>query len=288
MPNRLALGTAQFGMSYGITNRSGQVRADEAGRILRAAREAGIDTLDTAIAYGESEHLLGSIGVKDWRVITKIGEPLADHDSGGVRGAVLASLQRLRIERLGGLLLHRSETLHGKRGRQLWSELTALRAEGVIEKIGVSIYDPDELAPIVAEYSLDLVQAPFNILDRRLYTSGWLDRLKAAGSEVHARSVYLQGLLLLKPEALPVRFEAWRPLWRRWHGWLANRGYTPLEGCIGFAVTQPLIDRIVIGTENVVQLQEAVAAANTPILDFPDDLVSTDIDLISPVRWRTA
>jgi aryl-alcohol dehydrogenase-like predicted oxidoreductase len=288
MPSRLALGTAQFGMSYGITNRSGQVRADEAGEILRAACEAGIDTLDTAIAYGESEHLLGCIGVKDWRVITKIGEPPVDHDSGWVRSAVLASLQRLRIERLGGLLLHRPETLHGERGRQLWSELTALRDEGVIEKIGVSIYDPDELAPIAAEYPLDLVQAPFNILDRRLFTSGWLERLKAAGSEVHARSIYLQGLLLLEPEALPVRFDAWRPLWRRWHGWLASRGFTPLEGCIGFALAQPLIDCIVIGTENAMQLRQAVAAANTLILDFPDDLVSTDLDLISPVRWRTA
>ena len=288
MPSRLALGTAQFGMSYGVTNRTGQVTTDEAARILDDARHAGIDTLDTAMAYGESEQRLGDIGVAGWRVFTKLGDAPRDHPVGWVRAAVTASLDRLGIDRLAGLLLHRSQVLTGTQGRDVWKELTVLQDEGVIDRIGVSIYDPDELAALAAEYPLDVVQAPFNILDRRLATSGWLDRLHADGTEVHTRSAYLQGLLLLRPDALPTAFAAWRPLWQRWHDWLSGSGHSALDACISFALAHPQIDRVVIGVENTKQLGEAVAAAAMTINGLPDDLASTDLDLISPVRWRKA
>lgn len=287
MPSKLALGTAQFGMPYGITNGSGQVPAGEVARILDDARRYGMDTLDTAMAYGEAEQCLGEVGVSGWRVFTKLGTVAASRPAGWVQEAVESSLERLGIERLSGLLVHRSHMLAGVRGRALWYELSALRDEGLVEKIGVSIYDPGELAPLIEQHPLDVVQAPFNVLDRRLATSGWLDRLQAAGCEVHTRSAYLQGLLLLPPDALPPAFESWRHLWLRWHDWLVNSGYTPLEACLAFALAQPT-DRVVIGVEDRCQLHEAVRAADMTITDLPDDLVSTDLDLISPVRWRRA
>ena len=288
MPSKLGLGTVQFGLPYGITNQGGQVSREEAQRTLDAARAAGIDTLDTAIAYGESELRLGDLGVSDFRVVTKLGEPPADESNIGswVAASVAGSLERLRIERLAGLLLHRSQSLLDEDGAALYEALQSLKSRGLVEKIGVSIYDPEELDRL-SPFSFDLVQAPFSIVDRRLATSGWLERLHASGTEVHTRSAFLQGLLLLEPEALPEAFTAWRPLWARWATWLQQNRLTALEGAVGFVAAQRAVDRVIIGVENSRQLLDAVAACNSQIEEIPDELASTDLDLISPVRWRT-
>lgn len=290
MPSRLALGTVQFGLSYGITNTSGQVDAEEIARILHLGRAAGMDTLDTATAYGESEHRLGDAGVQDWRVVTKLGEPPPDTVSitDWVHAQVHASLVRLRLDRLAALLLHQSAALHGARGLELYQALQTLKRDGVVERIGVSIYDPEELAALDGAFALDLVQAPYNVLDRRMVTSGWLARLKTRGVEVHTRSAYLQGLLLLDAEALPRAFAQWRPLWREWNAWLARRQYTAVQACIGFVCAQPDIDRVVVGVENQRQLQEAIQASTTILDNLPGGFACSDLKLINPARWRIA
>jgi hypothetical protein len=290
MPSRLALGTVQFGMSYGVTNTSGQVDAEEIARILDVGRAAGMDTLDTAIAYGDSERRLGDAGVQDWRVVTKLGEPPPDTGSltAWVRAEVRASLAKLRLDRVAGLLVHRSAALHGARGEELYEALQALKRDRVVEKIGVSIYDPEELTALDGGPALDLVQAPYNVVDRRIVSSGWLARLKARGVEVHTRSAYLQGLLLLGAEALPRTFEPWRPLWREWNAWLAGRQYTAVQACLGFVCAQPGIDRVVVGVENERQLQDAIRASTTVLDNLPGGFACSDLELINPARWRIA
>lgn len=290
MPSRLALGTVQFGMSYGVTNTSGQVDAEQVARILALGRAAGMDTLDTATAYGDSEQRLGDAGVQGWRVVTKLGEPPRDAESlaDWVRAEVRTSLARLKLERLAGLLLHRSAALQGARGQEMFEALHTLKRDGVVEKIGVSIYDPEELAALDGAHTLDLVQAPYNVLDRRIVTSGWLARLKTHGVEVHARSVYLQGLLLLDAESLPRAFEPWRPLWREWNTWLARQQYTAVQACIGFVCAQPGIDRVVVGVANERQLQAALSASTSVLENLPGGFACSDLELINPARWRTA
>jgi aryl-alcohol dehydrogenase-like predicted oxidoreductase len=290
MPSRLALGTVQFGMSYGVTNTSGQVEAEEIARILDLGRAAGMDTLDTAIAYGDSEQRLGDAGVQGWRVVTKLGAPPPDTGSlaDWLQAAVGASLAKLKLDRLAGLLVHRSAALLGRRGQQLLEALQTLKRDGVVEKIGVSIYDPEELAVLDDALALDLVQAPYNVLDRRIVTSGWHARLKAHGVEVHTRSAYLQGLLLLEAEALPPVFEQWRPLWREWNAWLAHQQYTAVQACLGFVCAQPGIDRVVIGVENERQLHDAIRASATVLDNLPDGFACSDLELINPARWRIA
>lgn len=287
MPSRLALGTVQFGLPYGIANRTGQVSPLEVARILRVVRAAGIDTLDTAAAYGESEERLGAAGISDLRVISKIGEPPDDKAQirSWVFASVRAALQRLRTHRLAGLLLHRSTSLIGLNGQVFYDAICAVKQEGLVEKIGVSIYDPEELQAI-AGCSLDLVQAPFNVLDQRIATSGWLTRLKASGVEVHTRSAFLQGLLLLREEDLPPHFDRWRPLWRRWDDWVNSRGVSRTQACISFVMGQTEIDRVIVGVESSDQLREVICASNENISELPVGFESNEFDLISPARWR--
>ncbi len=288
MNNRLALGTVQFGLPYGIANQSGQVSRDETKAILDHAWAAGLDTLDTAIAYGESEQRLGEIGVGQWQVISKlpaIPEPCTNV-AVWVQDSVLGSLGRLRIPRLRGLLLHRPQQLLGPQGDALYRALGAVRDQGKVEKIGVSIYNPDELDVLWPHYQFDLVQAPFNIMDRRLATSGWLARLHQAGTEVHIRSVFLQGLLLMEAARRPATFNRWQPLWDQWHHWLDDQALTPLQACLSFAISQPEINRVVVGVDSLKHLQEIVAASNAAgALKFPNKLESTNLDLINPSKW---
>jgi aryl-alcohol dehydrogenase-like predicted oxidoreductase len=286
--SRLALGTVQFGLTYGIANRDGQVSPAEAARILACGREHGLDTLDTAAAYGESERRLGEIGVGDWRVVSKL--PPLPQDCRDVHAWVersaLASLERLRIPVLYGLLVHRSADLASARGAELFSALQELKRGGLVCRVGASVYAPEELETLMQRFALELVQAPFNIVDRRLETSGWLRRLKADGTEVHTRSVFLQGLLLLSADARPAQFARWQELWSAWDRWLAGTGRSGAEACLGFALRHPEIDRVVIGVDSAAQLAAAVAAGLPLPEDPPAEISCADPELVEPSHWR--
>lgn len=285
---RLALGTAQFGLPYGVANQVGRISRREAERILDYAWSAGLETLDTAIAYGDSEQRLGQIGIERWHVVSKLpAVPESCTDvAGWVEGSVTASLNRLKIKKLRGLLLHRPRQLLRASGHALYAALDALKTQGVVEKIGVSIYDPEELSALWPHFRLDLTQVPFNILDRRFATTGWLVRLKRAGIEVHARSVFLQGLLLMDSANRPSYFQPWQSLWDQWHGWLAENKTSPLYTCLRYALTHPAIDRVIIGVDSLKHLQDNLAVAEETGIEPPAYLQSTDRDLINPSRWQ--
>ena len=152
-------------------------------------------------------------------------------------------------------------------------------------KIGVSIYAEDELTDICSRYAIDIIQAPFNIFDRRIASSGWLERLSRQGVEVHTRSAFLQGLLLMPSNIRPTKFQRWQNLWTRWDAWLLENNISPLAACVCFALSQTGIDRVVIGVDSPEQLQEILAAANGKMPEIPANLFSNDLNLINPSRW---
>lgn len=286
--NRLALGTVQFGLKYGVANRGERVSIAEAKRILQLSRDSGMDTVDTAIAYGDSEARLGEAGVQDLHVITKL-PAIPDHCPDvkqWVRQSVDESLGRLKVDRLEGLLLHRPLELLTPAGGALYKSLQQLKRDGLVNKIGISIYDPAELDAVCKNHSIDLVQAPFHVLDRRLIESGWMDRLVAQGTELHVRSVFLQGLLLMSAADRPPYFAQWKPLWQQWDQWLEERKMHPLAACLGYALSFPQIAKIVVGVDRREQLSSIVASAQSAAIDWPKDLFSDDRNLLDPSRWK--
>ncbi len=287
---RIALGTAQFGLSYGIANTAGQVQRDEVGAILALASARAIDTLDTAVAYGRSEQVLGDAGVQGWRVISKL-PALPDHCpdvAGWVAVQVSDILKRLRIDRLHGLLLHRPDQLLDSNGKALYDALLAQRACGRVEKIGVSIYGPEELDRLFERMRFDIVQSPFNVIDDRLTQSGWMDRLHASGCELHVRSVFLQGLLLMDNKSRPTQFDRWQTLWDQWQRWLLDSGLTALQACLRHALSIPQIARVVVGVDSLAQFEQILEAADGELPALPIGLKSHDPDLINPGRWVRA
>lgn len=284
---KLALGTAQFGMQYGVANHAGQPSEVEVKQILKIASSHGINTLDTAIVYGDCEERLGRIGVPNWQIISKL--PVFESDSSNiyeeVRAVVRESLQRLGVERIYGLLLHRPEQLLEKNGDALYRALEQVKKDGLIQKTGISIYDPASLEIILPNFNFDLVQTPFSPFDQRVILSGWAARLKSLGIELHVRSIFLQGLLLMQNGKRPNQFDRWSPLWTRWHEWLHDMHITALQACLGFVASFPQIDRILVGVENASQLLEIVEGIQRPNLVIPDEFCSTDLDLINPANW---
>lgn len=285
---RMALGTVQFGMNYGVANQSGQVATEEAAAILACAYSAGFDTLDTAVAYGESEAQLGQMGVGDWQIISKLAplpQDTLDVDA-WVSASVLGSLARLKVSFLDGLLLHRAADILGPQGQALYRALIGLKAQGLVKKIGISIYQPDELGAIFDQMYFDVVQAPFSIFDRRLVESGWLNRLHDLGVEVHVRSVFLQGLLLMPFAERPAKFQRWHSLWAEWDQWLLSNKLSPIEACLRYVLAFSEIHRVIVGVTTAVQLKEILSASSGVLPPVPAELQSTDVALLNPSNWH--
>lgn len=286
--SRLALGTAQFGMNYGVANRSGQVSSDEVASILKLARKRGVDTLDTAMDYGSSELALGANQVSDFSVITKLSalpDDVADVD-GWVQTKMAASLARLRLDCVDGLLLHRPHQLLGAHGQSLSDALQRLKSEGLVKKIGVSIYSPDELDTVLQACPIDLVQAPFNLVDRRLHASGWMDKLHQSGIEIHVRSAFLQGVLLMPPSSIPEKFARWSATWGKWHDWLRATGASAVNACLGFTLSFPQISRVVVGVDSAMQFEQLLEAAQAPAVATWPSIGLDDEMLVNPAKWN--
>lgn len=287
---RVALGTVQFGLPYGVANPSGQVSPTEAKDMLRYASASGVDTLDTAISYGDSETRLGQLGVDDFRIVTKIPPLPADCVDVGawVKRQARLSLRRLNVRSLYGLLLHRPDDLLGSQGATVYRSLCELREQGLVRKIGISVYSLADLSTIVARFRIDLIQAPFNLVDRRLHATGWLRRLKSDGIEVHVRSVFLQGLLLMPQRELPPQFAKWNGLFGKWYAWLAASEVSPIHACLAFALAFEGIDRVIVGADNLRQLEEIISASlRLPSNAMFPDIQSSDQGLINPSCWSS-
>ena len=286
---KLALGTAQFGLDYGLSNTSGQVKIPEVKSILEEAKKYNIDTLDTAIAYGNSESVLGEIGVDKFNVVTKlppIPKDISDIDL-WVNNQVKSSLKKMHIDGVSGLLLHKSSDLLEASKMQLFDSLCKLKDDGIVNKIGVSIYNPDELDAIESHgIKIDIIQAPFNILDRRLESSGWLHKLNLAGIEVHTRSVFLQGLLLQKKEQRNPYFNKWNNYFKIFDEWVKDTRQTPLGASLNFSNSYKSINKVIVGVQNKTQLTEILASISQGSqFSVPSELEIDDLMLINPSNW---
>ncbi len=289
---KFGLGTVQFGLPYGATNREGQVSQAVAGEMLRLAWARGIDLLDTAAAYGNSESVLGQLAdpSRPFRLISKTLPLTGEIGQTGLEAVAQAfnnSLTHLKVDCLDAVLVHHANNLLGAGGEHLYRLLMDWQEAGQVRRIGVSVYTGDELERLLAKYRLDLVQLPLNVFDQRLPKAGWIARLHEAGIEVHARSLFLQGVLLAAPDSLPLHLQVLAPQVADFQQSAAIQGLSPAAACLAYAAAQG-IDYGIIGALNVNQLAalcdahgQAAAATGVDWSRFALD----DESLINPARW---
>jgi len=284
--SKLVLGTVQLGMPYGVGNTSGQPDREEAFRILDYAYAGGINTFDTASAYGSAEALLGEWIAsrsleKDVYVITKIRGDAAE----GVRADIESSLQRLQLEKLDGCLLHMPQAMHDP---NTVGDLEEAKRSGVIAHIGVSIYEPQDALRAV-EAGIEYIQVPYNVFDQRLDRTDFFQKAASAGSIVFARSVFLQGLLLMEPKNVPAHLFAALPHLERFRGLATAHGASPLQAALSYVLQRDGIDHVVFGVESLNQLNEILATKemNEKLLEeLNREFKHIDESILNPALWK--
>ena len=287
--SKIALGTVQFGIDYGVNSVGGQVTPEEVKKILSYAHSKNIDLLDTAPAYGNSEKILGRMDISSFKVVTKTRHfdslEIKNNDVKLLDNDFHHSVKDLIQDSVYGVLIHNADDLLKPGAEKLFDQLQELKQAEKIVKIGVSVYDRSQLQPILDNFDIDLVQLPFNILDRRMIDSGMLATLQSKGIEVHVRSIFLQGLLLMSEKNRPDKFKRWSVLWRIWHEWLNDNKITALEATTRYAVSIPEISKVLVGVDTVDQLKEIVVASSGVLPDIPPEMLTNDVDLLNPSNW---
>lgn len=286
---RLALGTVQFGLDYGIANQEGQASLAVASDIINKASNAGLDTIDTAIGYGDSEEILGNIGIEKFKIISKL--PALSSNSIKIQEwvdqQIQASLSRLGVSRIYGFLLHHPEDLLSEFGNELYDALLNLKQQSIVQKIGISVYTPHEVDAILNKFQIDLIQLPFNILDRRFLNQGYFKIFKDRGIEIHTRSAFLQGILLMPHDDIPKNFNKWNEIWKRWFSWQKETGCSALQACLAYNMSVPEIDRVLVGVQSVDQMNQILHyMSRLNISEFPEFNNVSD-ELINPSKWTS-
>ena len=287
--SKLALGTVQFGTDYGI-NSGIKVDPNEVTNIINCARNNDISLLDTAQLYGSSEKVLGDINTQDFDIVTKSRgfdqEAITEKEAVFVINDLHKSLKLLKQKSLYAFLVHHGEDLLKPGGEMIFNQLQTLKKQGLVNKIGISAYIDNQLIEIIDRFDIDIIQLPMNILDSRLINNGLLKKIYAKGIEIHTRSVFLQGLLLMDLDKRPKYFERWSSLWKFWNEWLADNKLTPLEASIRYMISKPEISRVLVGVDNKDQLQSIINAVDGNLPPIPKELSTNDPDLLNPGNWK--
>ena len=292
--DRLILGTAQLGSSYGIANRSGKPDADTAFSIIKTALEVGINSFDTAQDYGDSENLLGRsflrLGCTEKvKVVTKLSSQINHSSQKDIETAVLSTLGRLGVPALEGLLLHREDLL------DVWHEdlgktLQTLRRRGWIRQFGISVYAPLRALEALKTDGLDIIQVPSNIFDRRFEKIGFFEQAAAFGKSVYVRSAFLQGLVFLDPTDVPQKVEFASEVLHDFQGLMERHHYRRNELALGYIRRACPEAKVIFGAETAKQIIDNLNAwraelTDECIKDIQRTFDKVDEKILNPVHW---
>ena len=284
--SRLGLGTVQFGQAYGISNRTGRVSKENVRVILDLAAAGGVSTLDTAAGYGDAEDVLGTLAyaTRPFHIVTKtIG---LENGLDAVVARARQSSRLLNRRPIDLLLVHSAHDLLMPDGPALWKALLRLRDDGLYRGIGISAYVDDDPVALARRFRPAAMQVPLSILDQRLVVNGALAALKALGVEVHARSLFLQGLLFLPEDKLPPNLRGAAGSLKKLRARIAQAGTTPLAAALAFALGRPEVDIAVVGVTTQEELEEILSAAKAPAPQVDWASCALDDDLVlTPSRW---
>ena len=279
--SKLVIGTAQFGLDYGITNHDGQVPINEVKKILNFAKKNNINTLDTASNYGNSEDVLGKICVGDYHIITKTTS--LKNGANEVIKNFHHSLKKIKKTKVKGLLVHNIEEVKDSQFSVVFKQLNELKRQGLVEKIGFSTYTPKQIDFLLNNFDFDLVQLPFNVFDNRLIQGGQLKALKKKKIEIHARSIFLQGLLL-DFNNLSDYFLTWKNEFDVYQDVVKESSLSKLEYALNFVLSIKEIDKVLVGVNSKKELKEIVQSVKDK--EELNAYSIDDINLLNPSLWK--
>tara|TARA_A100001011_G_scaffold387547_1_gene465509 strand:+ start:2720 stop:3568 length:849 start_codon:yes stop_codon:yes gene_type:complete len=281
---KIALGTVQWGLDYGIANTSGMPSNDELKTIFELAKKAGIVLFDTAVQYGDAEKRVGQFSSPKSKIITKVG---SFSKGNSLDYQLENSFNNLRRECIYGCLFHNINELNEDKG--LWKELLAYKKESKIKKIGYSLYDPSELHDLLETgFVPDILQFPYSILDRKF--EPYLELLKEKGVEIHIRSVFLQGLYFKPINELDSKYADLKQSLREIQHIGKENNLSMLELALCYVIQNKSIDYAVLGAETSHQLTQIISASKQKLSQKTiDDIKSIKLEnqtMLNPVNWK--
>lgn len=300
---KLALGTVQFGLSYGISNTVGKVSEIEATKILSSLQAHNVDLLDTAQAYGSSEVVLGNFfseySSDNLRIVTKtlpLRLPrITTKDVDSVKLALSQSLKKLHKKSVYACLVHHSGDIMVPGGDALFQELHIWKALGLLQKVGVSVYSPEELETVFELYGshapipFDCIQIPSNVLDQRFLGTRLLNDLRKKGVEIHVRSAFLQGLLLMDLEKIPDYFLSIHAHLLAYRSFLNKHTLAPIDAALGYLEQSKEVDYVIAGVSSYEEFRQITDTFNKlkflPQLDYKEFAIQ-DERILNPSLWK--
>ena len=282
MFNKIIIGSAQFGLNYGYNNLSTPIKLKEIEKIIELAHNYKINKIDTAISYGNSEKIIGSLKLNNWDIFTKI--PSIPNNIKNIETWISnnleKSLENLKIDKHKGVLFHDTKQLK-KITEKI--NISKIKKKFEFDYFGLSIYDIEDFFCLNSKYNFDVIQVPYNIFDRQIESK--IKKIKEMNIIVQARSIFLQGVLLTKFNKLNKYFHKWNSIFYCWENWLQKKGLNHLEGCLSLIKNDNTIDYVVIGIKNSIELKTIISTLKHNLPKPPKYLSSNSKHLINPTNW---
>lgn len=286
MRAKLILGTVQFGLPYGINNHTGLLPEDRVNDILNRAFELGIETLDTAAAYGEAERRIGSFQKnqdKKFKIISKFSK----NSDQNWEISLYRSLQKLKLERLETIMFHSFDAYNENKSNL--KDILCLKNK-LFKKLGVSVYTNQELMALKDDVEIDVLQLPYNLLDNEQQRGQILKKLKESGKEIHTRSCFLQGLFFMDEKNLPGNLKHLEPYLRKIKNLAKEHDLEAGHLAMQYVVNKKYIDAVLFGVDSVKQLEQNIYWAKKAIPEAVfveiDNIKVKDTNLLNPSEWR--
>lgn len=295
---KLCLGTVQFGISYGLKGRR-PPSMDEAMEMMTYAVANGVDAFDTAAAYGSAEEIVGEFVRRRLcprdkiQIITKFGMDIFDHEGDAsarqkIRDAACRSIKRLQTDYVDAFLCHVPAAVYDQ---DVVEGLNALKQEGLARHVGITAYEVEDASACAANPTLDFLQIPLSVLDQRMASRKVIAQCETTGTVVHARSAFVQGLLLMDVNSVPRHLAGCVPVLREFSRLCADNGVDKRQVAISYVKRQRGVAGLVFGVHDMVQLQETISAFNANVdVAIVDETTRrfSDIDanLFMPNKWR--
>lgn len=286
--NKLCFGTANFVKNYGI-NKSEGYNQKKVKIILNLLKQNKIKYIDTAINYKNVERKIGKFNLNFFEIYTKIPEipkKIKNIDL-WIHNQITLSLKKTNKFFFEGVFLHNPEDLLKNKNKQIFNTLETLKKQKKIKKIGVSVYDLKTLKRIIKEFKIDIIQIPYNLFDRGQKKKELLNILKKNKIEIHARSIFLQGVLLMDSNKLPQRLKKWKNKFIQLENWCMKNKVSKIQACLNAVLENKIFNKVLISVENEKQLFQLLNAINKRNKkNYPKNLQTNEKKLIDPRLWK--
>ncbi len=289
--SKIILGTVQLGLDYGINNPNGKPDQIVSNQILNKAFENKITLLDTAEAYGNSQEVIGTYHKQakhKFKVITKFSSSRTDLPE-AIEERVKANIETLGVQSLYCYMFHNYADFNSY-FTEFESGIVTLKEQGIIEKLGVSVYTNDELEDLLNYDQIDVVQIPFNLLDNTQQRLEILKKAQLKGIEIHTRSAFLQGLFFKNTKELAANLQPLKPYLELIQDAASSNNLSVADLALNYACNQETISNVLIGVDSVVQLEQNLESLKVDItadvIEKMNSIQVNDISLLNPSNWN--